>query len=277
MNKFPIHMQIEVTNCCQLACLMCPNSSMKRPKGFMSLDTLQRILAETGERTTTCYMHQFGEPLLHPELCKMIQMTEASGIRTSLSTNAVALTPELAHGLYSSGLGEIIISFDSLRKDVYEKYRVGANFEHVLNNINSAIHVRKENPAFRTEVALQMVVMKDTQADVAAFKEYFGPALEGIGHLRFMPYATWAGSVPDFSPTKATPWRNRCKTLIQSICVYWNGDIVLCCHDYDGATKVGNIHETTIESIYNGAVYTKLREDQKANNGIMTHPFCKDC
>lgn len=274
--RFPSHIEIEITNCCQLSCKMCPHRIMKRPKGFMTLKTLRRILAEATGRTRTCYMHMIGEPLLHPDLIGMIKMVNAAHIRTSISTNAILLDSGMAHNLYSSGLNELTLALDSLRPAIYEKYRTGADHKLVMTHIDQAIQIRRDTPNSTTELELQLIVMKDNAADVEPFKAKYKPLLKGIGHLNIKGFSTFAGHVPDFGVGKTASRRKSCGKLNRSIAVQWNGDLVVCCRDYESFTLMGNINNSTIKEIFNSPKYDVLRAALKARD-FGTIPFCKEC
>ena len=53
---------------------------------------------------------------------------------TSIATNVSLLNERRATDLLEAGLGMIIFSIDSLKKDVFEKIRVRLNFEEVRDN-----------------------------------------------------------------------------------------------------------------------------------------------
>ena len=52
-----------------------------------------------------------------------------TGLYTIVSTNAQALTPEIAHDLVDAGLSRIIVSMDGLTQTSYNAYRVGGSLE----------------------------------------------------------------------------------------------------------------------------------------------------
>jgi MoaA/NifB/PqqE/SkfB family radical SAM enzyme len=53
-----------------------------------------------------------GEPLLNTHLPEMISLAHQTGLYTIVSTNAQALTQEMAEALVKSGLNRIIVSID---------------------------------------------------------------------------------------------------------------------------------------------------------------------
>jgi len=42
--------------------------------------------------------------------------------------------------------------------------------------------------------------------------------------------------------------------------VDWNGDVVLCCDDWNHSTVLGNLKKQTIEEIWKGEKLRKIRE-----------------
>ena len=62
-----------------------------------------------------------GEPLLNPELEKMVEYANKQNIITCISTNAMLLTKERTKNLIAAGVDRVIISFDGATKESYEK------------------------------------------------------------------------------------------------------------------------------------------------------------
>lgn len=59
------------------------------------------------------------------------------------------------------------------------------------------------------------------------------------------------------------------------LAILWNGDVVLCCLDYDGKTKIGNIKDTSIQKIITS---NKMKEvKRKFQLGIIPFERCKYC
>ena len=61
---------------------------------------------------------------------------------TSISTNVSLLDEERSRALQDAGLDMIILSIDSLRKDVLENIRVRLDFDEVLENALRFIELR---------------------------------------------------------------------------------------------------------------------------------------
>ena len=74
----------------------------------------------------------------------MLAIAKEMGVPSGISTNATILTEESSRRLIQAGLDYIIFAFDGATKATYEKYRKGAEFEKVRENILGFLKVKKE-------------------------------------------------------------------------------------------------------------------------------------
>lgn len=58
----------------------------------------------------TAFLHNFGEPLLHPLLAEYVRHCTSRGVEASFFTNGVSLTADLLDDLESAGLATIYLS-----------------------------------------------------------------------------------------------------------------------------------------------------------------------
>lgn len=253
------HIEIEVTNHCQLRCIMCPQAQMVRPKGFVDINTFTRAIDQVRGYVKTMYLHQIGEPLLHPELIAMIDYANDAGIKTSISTNCLALDKEMTSKILSSKLKEITLCLDSLNKNSYESIRLGSNFDRVLENINYFLSekIRTES---KIHVQLQMIKMILNKSE----RQTFGKNFNGVDEILVKGYSTFAGAVGEGEEIAPS---FKCSKTCNSLTIQYNGDIIVCCRDFNGETKLGNVNETSIPEIWK----MHKRKDCK------TIPFCSTC
>ena len=88
-------------------------------------------------------------------------------------------------------------------------------------------------------------------------------------------YSTFAGFVPDYGIDTA-PRRFNCGKTSTHITVHWNGDVVICCRDFEGFTIVGNVNETPIEEIWKSPAYEHYRKQHETKN-FKGNKLCKNC
>lgn len=105
--------QVEVASACNLDCPICLRSHVGFEDGFMSLKDFKRILAPG--RFDFVSLHGWGEPLLHPEIGKMIGLAHEQKLITQLTTNATLLKAKQDE-LLASPLNEIAFGVYELER-----------------------------------------------------------------------------------------------------------------------------------------------------------------
>lgn len=70
-------------------------------------------------------------------------------------------------------------------------------------------------------------------------------------------------------------WGGFCFGMRDHFAVLHNGDVTLCCIDFDGKTVVGNLHEQNLEAVLSGE---PLGEIMRAFRRFrLAHPYCRQC
>lgn len=98
----------------------CPKCNHWRRRGEFPRDRalpltepeLQRFADQAIEMGTSAAGFSGGEPTLHESLVDLVARLERNGVRTTVTTNALSLTSDLAHRLLSAGLSKMIVSVD---------------------------------------------------------------------------------------------------------------------------------------------------------------------
>jgi MoaA/NifB/PqqE/SkfB family radical SAM enzyme len=272
MLEFPIHLDIESTNRCQLKCGMCPRIKMKRKQGLMEFDILKKIVDEGRGKVQTCYLHQIGEPLLHPDIVKFINYTADAGIQTSISTNCMELTEEKSMELLESKLHELTLCVDSLDKTIYEKMREGSDFHKIMWNVSRFLDLAKNN--YDLKITIQLIKTILNIGEVDKWKEYFDNKAQGTNYeILVKEFSTFANTVKDIG-IEPDNLRYRCGKVYTTMTINWDGTIVLCCRDYDHYTVLGNVKKNTLKEIWDGEIYRELRARFKNKD---FPDFCKNC
>jgi len=66
-----------------------------------------------------------------------------------------------------------------------------------------------------------------------------------------------------------------CTYPTASLCIDYDGNIVLCCNDYHSSIKLGNVRNEKLLDIWRKPHYQKLRKE--ISKGIYTLPICQKC
>jgi MoaA/NifB/PqqE/SkfB family radical SAM enzyme len=112
-DDLPLWAQLNITHRCNLDCAYC--SEYDNSKDHVPLaDLMARIdkVKQLGALHTDLIG---GEPMLHPDLDRIMRHVIARGMTTGMTTNAFLLTEERLRQLIDAGMGRIQISVDALR------------------------------------------------------------------------------------------------------------------------------------------------------------------
>jgi len=70
-------------------------------------------------------------------------------------------------------------------------------------------------------------------------------------------------------------WAGYCFGMRDHFSILYNGDVTLCCMDFDGHTAIGNLHQTSLEEILSSDKLKKIMDGFKKFQ--LVHPYCKRC
>ncbi|MBF0558904.1 MAG: radical SAM protein [Nitrospirae bacterium] len=70
-------------------------------------------------------------------------------------------------------------------------------------------------------------------------------------------------------------WAGYCFGMRDHFGILYNGDVVLCCMDFDGNTKVGNLNEASLQEILSSERLGRIIEGFRHYR--LDHPYCKRC
>ncbi len=270
--KIPEIFQLELTNVCNLNCTICPHSLMKRKKGFIRLDLIEKIVERDASNTNVVGLHLLGESLLHPQACEIIKYLKKNGIDSELATNATVLTKNLSEKLIRSGLKTIWFSFDGSTKREYESIRRGANFSKVVKNVKTFLELNKRY-GNNVHSIIQMVDLCKSEAEKERFYKFWQES--GASEVKVKFLDSWAGTLFNDLISQPDAMRVPCEEPWKRVSVLYNGDVIPCCRDWDGKYVYGNLYESSLLEIWNGEKVISLRNEMLKNNNI-SEP-CKSC
>lgn len=269
---YPQEVVIELTNHCNLACVMCPQKDMTRSKGFMEEGLYRSIIDQVAGRTELVYLYGTGESVLHKQLPEYIAYAAGKGLTTCLSTNGLPLTEANARNILGSGLRHLIVALDGGTKQTYESIRIGGDFDKLVANIRLLLRLRREM-ASPTLITLQMIVMERNESERARFVALFDEEeRRQVFQFRFKPhYETYAHGHEGVRHTRPCFW------LWNMLSVSWTGDVQLCCMDYDVKGVPGlSLARQSVEDVWNSAAFERLRVAHKRLD-YDSIPLCRGC
>ena len=106
----PRQMHVAITAHCNLRCIGCRYGREFMTGSQLSYETVRDLLDDARDAGLQHVRFYGGEPLLHPDLPRMIAHCRSAGLQPYVTTNAVLLR-EKVDALFDAGLREITIGF----------------------------------------------------------------------------------------------------------------------------------------------------------------------
>lgn len=273
---YPRQFWIEITNECNLRCIMCPLSrGLGREKGMMDIDAFVRIIDQIYMVKPKILLHVAGEPLLNKNSFEMIRYAKNRGCWVGIHTNATLLTEEMSMRILGSSLDYISFSFDGLTAEVYEKVRVGARFTQVKTQIETFLELRYKMKAESTRAKIEIIAMEETKKQIRDFIKHW--MTKRVDHISIKPVGDWLGLVDSRTLNKPRAFGHRpCRDIFHKCAILVDGTVVPCCCDIGGRLPLGNIFRQSFKEIWNGGLYNHLRK-QHLDNIIPENIICHRC
>lgn len=270
----PSILQIENTNLCNAKCVMCPHTIMKRKRKIMKQKDFEKIVDNVigGYCIKRITITGFGEPFIDKELVKKINYLNKNypQLKIDLYTNASALTKKRTDELLKTRVDRITFSINGTKKN-YKKI-MGLNYDSTEKNV---LYFMKKKAELKNPILtnLSLMILKENEKDVNEFVKFWSPLSDSV---RVYAPSNWAGNV-DIIQT--TPFKNNkqwpCGVLWTNITVDVDGNVIMCCRDYESRVKFGNLIKEDIKKIRNSDKFTKLL--QKQLNFDFKTPVCITC
>lgn len=270
----PKEVLIELTNICNLRCPMCYSFEAKRKKGFMEMEIFEKAVRQVKDfGIRNVHLYTVGEPLLHPRIIEMINFAKSYKRTVYIFSNGMLLNEQMSQKIIDSNLDYLIFSVEGVKKEKYENIRRGAQFEKLLNNIYQLKKIRGRNKLPKIEI--WSIITDEDRIKLLEFKEFWSNYADEI---KFVHLANQGGYIKNIIAAKPLPKviRHPCGSLWQSMIVLWNGDVSVCCVDFDGKLIVGNIERKHLKNIWYSRRYKKMQL-QHSQGRFQAIPACAEC
>jgi len=280
ISYFPTEVWVELTNLCNLKCVMCPNGLDvgDHTRGFMTWDVFRKVIREIAQHGCNAQLFLGGESLLNKEAIRMIRYAKNAGCTVSLSTNATVLDSVTSRHLIESGLDNLNFSFDGFTEEEYERIRVNAKYDNVIGNIKGFLKEKKAMNADAPFTTVYSLMVSDKSAEG---REEFIKLFDDLPVDRFLvdTPADWGGRIEEDSGIELKGVGRKqmpCHRVWQNVAVRWDGSVVPCCADFFGDIILGQVQDESLETILNSPGYQDFR--RKMVEGDLTDfPLCAGC
>lgn len=297
----PYAVIIETSNTCNFNCATCPTPRQKifsrRKPEMMDLEKFKKIIDNIKDYVHIVYLYNSNEPLLHPDIAGMIKYASGNNLHTMISTNASLLDGEMAEKLLNSGLGEIRLALDSLKKEFYEQFRVGGNFDIVKKNIENFCQLKQKLGKKRPIATLQFILNKMNQDEIPAIKKfaqenkmdklyikpfilseyaYSKDEIKKLGEKFLADKDVYNEDIvykKDEQGLRPKADYKKCSDVNRVFTILADGRAVMCCFDLLGDYSYGEMDKVGLGELWSSAKVKKMREIAHKRQ----YPLCKVC
>jgi radical SAM protein with 4Fe4S-binding SPASM domain len=255
---------IEPTNTCNLRCTFCfVTEGMTREGGFMEFDLFKKIIDDSPDLEHLC-MHNWGEPLLHKDIFKMIEYAKNKGVNyVVMNTNGTLLTDKMIDQIVDSKLDIIRFSIDG-SAETFKRVR-GVELKKIEQNINKLKNV-KEIRRPELKMGVVFTIEEDTEGDV---EDYITHWEQIVDHVRLQPKLITSPRT-EVCPE---PFGKDYGKLV----VLWDGRVIPCCVDYNANLTVGSVQNDTIQNLWKNEKMDLLRKQHLNAQFPDTCANCNEC
>jgi radical SAM protein with 4Fe4S-binding SPASM domain len=273
-------LNLELSALCSYACAPCPNTYMGREKGHMDLRLFKSIYDEVDHIVERVSLWNYGEPMLNPNIEEIIDYTLDKKPFTSLSTTGMNFY-KFKNLSFLSNLDELIISVNGLDQETYEFHQQKGNLEKVLIGLEKLKTVM--NPS-KTNYVLQFLVNSGNIDQISQVEDFAKKyAFHKIVFKSFNDMDNTIETKNKFIPKEIQFTRNVIEynqsdyekyPCNEWMVINWNGDVNICCWDYEGKIIIGNVKEQGVLGTWQSVKMKKLKNKLKTEKIL---DFCGGC
>ena len=273
----------EITNVCNMNCTFCPGT--KRAKGFIAIEDFEAVAKKLSGKIPYLYLHLMGEPTIHPQLQKILEIAGDLGFKVIITTNGttlaskkeILLSSDVIHkisiSLHSFEANDPLVSMNTYLDECFEfcKQAAGKGIISVMRLWNLDGVDTVGNNSCNSEILDRMRQCFDDEW----VETRSGMRIADKVFLEYGEKFDWP------SPEKITELPNEddskyfCHGLRDQIGILVNGDVVPCCLDGEGTMVLGNLIDSTLEEILESDRAKRFYNSFSARKA--PHPLCRTC
>lgn len=269
----PLSLEVDVCSLCNLQCKFCFHNNKEQLKkyGFqernMDFELFQKIIMQSkgfDKKLRKLKLSFFGEPLLNPELPKMIDLAKKENVAEciELTTNGIGLIPQISSKLVEAGLDRINISINGLNNEDYIKncrrnidvveLQKKIEFLYTVKN-NCWIYIKLGDTGYTEIEKKQFYEMFDGICDEIYIENILDDAFKDA-------HAQGKWNVDEVGAyNQKIVEKNVCTFLFSRMMVNSEGKVCACCVDWKASETIGDLNKENIVEVWRGEKLRRLQ------------------
>ena len=259
---FPLLVDVELTNHCNLRCFFCGQVAMTRKRGYISEAHFKKVIDECAEHGAAVRLIRWGEPFLHERIVEFCRYIKNKGNLVHVTTNGIPIEEDQMNHMVDMELDSIKFSFQGATKAQYQEMRNSEEYDKLHDNILKFIKIRGDGkkPYFH----ISSTMTNETEEEIEKFVKYWSHIVDSVG--------VGMTNLSAFSPERIKSAKLRrqfenlkrretlkkeyrpCGEVYRKLSVDWDGKISACCSDFDNELTVGHIEKSSMEEVWENSM-----------------------
>ena len=275
-------LQFETSTNCNANCRFCNHRHMSR-KGHMSLPNIIDLTFNLAHKAQTVCPFWMQEPTLDKRLADILSNIKCYAPRTQtvVYSNMGYYPKENWKTILETGtLDQLVISFFGTDKETYNTLQPPLDFETTKKNIKKLWRLRQKLGWVKPEINIRLLITPET---VNKVKQYFKTWRPYADKVAVTFWESWDGNgdpkeILELNrkffgePAQRVP----CPRLYSTQVITCDGDVAMCCQDYNVSEKLGNVFVDGYDLWTDNIHLQRLKSLHEAGEWGKI-PICKDC
>lgn len=275
-EQFPISVELHLTDCCNLNCEWCTDKELRKNGATLETEVIEKLFFEFGRHGTGVTLEGGGEPTLHLQFHKIVEIGKKAGIDMGLISNGtVDISGEV------DKLKWIRISLDSSTKEEYKREKGKDHFNRVLKNLEKMSRNRKASETF---IGVGYVLTTRNQSNLLNLIKQLNDI--GVDYIYLRPVEEAIDITPSLDELLdlrrqlaelttsmrlkyMLPINDRvidknadlpCVAHTLTSIIHANGEVALCEKRRGDGIIIGNLHESSFKDIWHSSCHKEASQ-----------------
>jgi len=142
LTSCPRRLVLELTNACNLNCIMCGRNAATFKPVFFSMDMFYSLepLLDTVEEVT---LMGWGEPTIHPHFKEMLEVINRHSARKYFCSNGMSLN-KIKNAIFDYNVDVFAVSLDGATDETNNRIRRGSDIAFITEQLKDIVRIKRE-------------------------------------------------------------------------------------------------------------------------------------
>jgi len=192
--EYPIEVFLELSNVCNMKCVMCPTFSginihrhrtlKVEERGFFETESAQKFLGQLLERSLVVHAFGYGEPTIHPEFIRFMEELRKYEVMIDFITNGMRLDETHCQFLVEQSIYKVSISFSGASAEEYENVYLGGDFDKIVKGIRRLDQIKRTQGRSFPIIEINSIGFEHHMNKLVDFVELMGSCGVNVIHVK---------------------------------------------------------------------------------------------